>query len=183
MSKRPKHSAPSIEGLKNEFDEYKVFDDEFHIARLKVWYETFGAPKDMLYLGGIPAAIALHELRIAYVLGLNLSTIMTAHIFIEQVLGSSLIISGSTKKGESGLGAIIQTLIDSGDIEQHTAESLNELRMIRIAYFHSHEGLKTRGFMGRWLKSESSDPYELSDQDAYKAITAVADLIWENNQV
>ena len=83
---------------------------------------------------------------------------------------------------KTGLGSIIQTLKESGNIESHPAGSLDELRKIRIAYFHSHEGLKERSFMGRWIESGTSDPFEFTDHDAYKAVVAVADLFWDNDE-
>jgi len=178
---RAKWTTPEESELVEELQSFKVFDDKRHLPRLRTIHEEFGPSTDMLFPGGIPAAIALHELKLAYIMCLDISAIMASHIFVEQVLGGSLIMSGYEKEAEGGLSSIIKTLLKHEALNDEVAISLHKLKNIRISYFHAHTGLKERSYMGRWMKSGTKDPYEFVEQDAKICIQAVVDLLRYHN--
>ena len=56
------------------------------------------------------------------------------------------------KIAEGGLGKLAATSFERKYISKETFDRLNELRLMRIAYFHSHIGLNKRGAMHRYLE-------------------------------
>jgi hypothetical protein len=49
------------------------------------------------------------------------------------------------------LGKLAATSLERGHISKEIFDHLNKLRLMRIAYFHSHVGLNKRGAMSRYL--------------------------------
>ncbi|MEP2706149.1 MAG: hypothetical protein ABJQ71_18900 [Roseibium sp.] len=131
----------------------------------------------MFLVGGTPALTALNEMQSPYIWGNFLSVIDNAHIFVEQTLGGSLILSGQDKAAEGGLAAVVARSLDYGLIDQEIADRVDELRRMRIAYSHAHVGLKERSYMGRLISKENTLDWEMIQQDAKDAIIIVVDLL------
>jgi hypothetical protein len=81
---------------------------------------------------------------------------------------------------EGGLSKIIAASIDRGSISKQLAERLHELRLMRIAYFHSHVGLNKRGAMTRML-SKRLHGAKLHRRDALDALRIVHQFLNETS--
>ncbi|MBW4516301.1 MAG: hypothetical protein KME11_13895 [Timaviella obliquedivisa GSE-PSE-MK23-08B] len=66
------------------------------LERYKFIWEEFGAPTDMLLAGGIPAIFALNEMKIAFINGQYMATVLLAQVFIEHSLGGYFATSDNT---------------------------------------------------------------------------------------
>ena len=73
---------------------------------------------------------------------------------------------------EGGLGKIIAASFERGYISKDLSDRLNELRKMRIAYFHSHVGLKQRSAMKRVLDKKLYGE-KLHRSDALEAIKII----------
>lgn len=134
----------------------KMVDDDFRfqrkgaIKRTSDVFKLFGPPRSMFFAGTMTAD-AYHEMINSYICGLYLSTIFAAHTLIESALAFNFAISSEDKIAEGGLGKLAATSLKRGHISKETFDLLNELRLMRIAYFHSHVGLNKRGAMHRYF--------------------------------
>ena len=144
--------------------------------RLGCILDIFGEPREVLLMGGQAAWFALEELWRSYIDGNFLAVMLLSHVFAEQSLGGSLILAGTDRKiSEGGLKKIADELRSSGQIDDTAFALLDELRRMRIAYTHPHEGLPERSHMKRILNSKLG-PFELLESDAKMCLTIVADV-------
>ncbi len=148
------------------------------IARTKQIYRLFGPPRDMMFTG-IMTADTYFEMINAYIFGLYISTVFAAHALIESALSFGFMFNLEDEAiAEGGLGKIIAASFERGHISKELADRLNELRIMRIAYFHSHVGLKQRGAMKRVLDKKLYG-VKLHRSDAMNAITIVHQFLNE----
>jgi hypothetical protein len=127
------------------------YDRRGVVARTKQIYRLFGPPRDMIF-SGVMTADAYFEMINAYILGLYISTVFAAHALIESSLSFNFMFNSKDEAiAEGGLGKIVAASFHRGHISKDLSDRLNELRIMRIAYFHSHVGLKQRSVMRRYL--------------------------------
>jgi len=105
----------------------------------------------MLFAGTMTAD-AYYEMINSYICGLYLSTIFSAHTLIESALAFNFAISSEDRIAEGGLGKLAAASLEREHISKEIFDRLDELRLMRIAYFHSHVGLNKRSAMHRYLE-------------------------------
>ena len=169
--------TPPEEELSEYITELDNESRSIRLDRVKFLYQEFGPSSDLILVGPTPAYFALVDISTTFMNGAFLSTIMAAHIFAEQSLGASLILVGDEQDAEGGLGRIITRALSNRMINENIATRLNELKNIRIAYFHAHAGAKKRSFIGRFLTLKDPDLERVVENDAKEAIRIVVDLI------
>ena len=151
------------------------------IGRTKEIYRLFGPPRDMLFSGGVITADAYFEMIAAYIFGLYLSTVFAAHALVESALSFDFMFDSDDEIiAEGGLSKIITASFERGYISKELSNRLNELRMMRIAYFHSHVGLKKRSAMKRYLDKKLYG-VKLHRRDAMDALKIVHELLNETS--
>ena len=175
--KRFRWKVPSSDELRDQIREIDSESIEFRVKRLSFLIEEFGPPVDMLLSGGVPALMSLYDLKASYLHGNDLSVVMAAHIFVEQILGGALILAGHDREAEGGLAAIIEKATELRIIDESVSKRLDELRRMRIAYFHAHVGMKDRSHLGRLKASGHFDSDKLIEDDAEEAIRVIVDLL------
>jgi hypothetical protein len=150
------------------------------VARTKQIYRLFGPPRGMMF-SGVMTADTYFEMIDAYIFGLYISTVFAAHALIESSLSFGFMFdSGDEAIAEGGLAKIIAASFERGHISKELADRLNELRIMRIAYFHSHVGLKQRSAMKRILDKKLYG-VKLHRTDAVDAIKIVHQFLNETS--
>ena len=163
-----------------DFRDSLIYTDELTLSerteRLAKIYSTFGEAKDMLFLGGPVAFHAIEEIFRSYIEGNFLSVVLLTHVFAENTLGSSLIMSSHPKEiTERGFKKIIDQCLEDGEINSDDHAQLDELRKMRVAYTHPHEGIPKRSHMNRILDS-GLPPEDLLLKDANQCLEILADV-------
>lgn len=150
------------------------------VARTKQIYRLFGPPRDMMFSGTMTAD-TYFEMINAYIFGLYLSTVFAAHALIESSLSFGFMFNSEDESiAEGGLSKIIAASFERGHISKDLSDRLNELRIMRIAYFHSHVGLKKRSAMKRVLNKRLYG-VKLHHRDAMDAIKIVHQFLNETS--
>jgi hypothetical protein len=151
------------------------------IARTKLIYKLFGPPRSMLF-GGVMTADAYREMITSYIFGNYLATIFVSHAFVESTLGFIFIMSFGTdeKVAEAGLASMLDSAEKHGWISKKLRDRLDEIRRIRIAYFHSHIGMNKRSAMKRYI-TENNFGYKQHRRDAEAALIIVREYLEETS--
>jgi len=174
--KRKTGVIPSDAELRDLLRKHDRRTERSRIARIRYFNRYFGAPRDMLLMGGISSYYALVELELCYVQGAYLGTILCCQAFAENVLGGQLILMMEDQAAEAGFSAIVQRAVARKIIDKKMSEKLIELNKMRISYGHVHVGLRSRSHMKRILDG-GLDPMKLLIRDSKKAIKTIAQLI------
>jgi hypothetical protein len=146
------------------------------IARTKEIYRLFGPSRSMMF-SGVLTADAYYEMLNAYIFGLYISTVFAAHALIESTLSFGFIFDADDESiAEGGLSKIIEASLSRGHISKELSARLHELRLIRIAYFHSHVGLSQRSAMKRYL-DKGLYGAKLQRRDAQTALRIVHEYL------
>lgn len=150
------------------------------ISRTKLVYKLFGPPRSMLFAGTMTAA-TYYEMMRSYISGNFLAAIFSAHALVESMLGFAFITtSGDESIAEGGFARMINVAYDRGWISSYLHHQLEELRRMRIAYFHTHVGLNVRGAMKRYLDKKGYG-YQQHQRDAKEALRVVHEFLRENS--
>lgn len=121
--------------------------------------------------------LANHEMRWTFVEGHFMATVLTAQVFAEQTLGSQLILAGEDEAAEGGMASILRRSLELDWISEHLAARVRELHRMRIAYGHTHVGLKNRSLMKRFIDAKAVDIWEYSEAEARSALQIVVDIL------
>jgi hypothetical protein len=150
------------------------------LARTKQIYRLFGPPRDLMF-SGVMTADTYFEMINAYIFGLFISTVFAAHALIESSLSFGFMFDSEDESiAEGGLSKIIKASFERGHISKDLSDRLNELRIMRIAYFHSHVGLNKRSAMKRVLDKKLYGA-KLHRCDAMDAIKIVHQFLNETS--
>lgn len=150
---------------------------DHRLERYKFVYKEFGPSVDMLLVGGIPAMFAIHELKLSYIDGCYMATVLLTQSFIEHSLGSFFLMSGDDKTVKKGFANLINEALSIAQIDNELAKKLHELRKMRNPYTHPNPGITSRSYMGRMKEKATYDPETLAEQDAKLAIQIVVDFL------
>lgn len=156
------------------------YDRKGLVARTKQVYRLFGPPRGMMF-SGVMTADTYFEMINAYIFGLYISTVFAAHALMESSLSFGFMFDSKDETiAEGGLGKIIAASLERGHISKGLADRLNELRIMRIAYFHSHVDLKPKSAMKRIIDKQLYG-VRLHRHDAVEAIKIVHEFLNETS--
>jgi hypothetical protein len=181
MKRRHYFKTPSQEFIERSTDEEYRRERPGIIHRTKFIYKLFGPPRSTLF-GGVMTADAYHEMITSYIFRNYLSVIFVTHTFIESSLGFRFIMNfGADEKiAEAGLAKMLNVAYDRGWISRELRNQIDELRRMRIAYFHTHVGMNERGAMKRYL-TQKEFGYKQHRRDAEKALRIAHDYLREDS--
>lgn len=184
---RSEWPLPPDSELQAQIEEYYHTSIHERLERYKFVWRKFGPSADMLLVGGIPAMLALYELRLCFIEGHYLACVLLAQTFIEHSLGGAYIMAGDERIAEQGFAKLIDRASADNLIEPELATQLHELRLMRNPYIHPKAGLGTRTYMGRLLeyqRNSSRDmmPEDMTRQDAEYAIQIIVDFMRAGSQ-
>jgi hypothetical protein len=180
MKRKKYFKLPPNGVIEQMIDETLGHDRPGSLSRTKEIYRLFGPPRSMMF-SGVLTADAYHEMINAYIFGLYISTVFAAHALLESALSFSFMFnSKDVSIAEGGLGRIIDASLARGHISKKMSERLHELRVMRIAYFHSHVGLNQRSAMKRYLDTGLYGA-KLHRKDAQQALKIVNEYLNETS--
>jgi hypothetical protein len=180
MKRKRYFKLPPNTVIERMTDSSLSYDRRGVIARTKQIFRLFGPPRDMMF-SGVMTSDTYFEMINAYILGLYISTVFAAHALIESSLSFGFMFNSEDEAiAEGGLGKIIAASFERGHISKDLADRLNELRLMRIAYFHSHVGLKQRSAMKRTLDKKLYGE-KLHRSDAMDTIKIVHEFLNETS--
>ena len=179
--KRRYFKIPSHKFIERSTDKEYRRERRGIIARTKLIYKLFGPPRSRLF-GGIMTADTYHEMITSYIFGNYLSTIFVTNALVESTLGFKFIMNFGTdeKIAEAGLAKMLDVAHSRGWFSSALRDQLDELRRMRIAYFHAHVGMNKRGAMKRYL-TEKDFGYRQHRRDAAKALKIVHEYLKEES--
>src|SRR5271166_2812938 len=90
----------------------------------------------VVMFGGMGSAQALTEIRLAYIHGLYLSTVLLALVCIERELAGILHIGGDDRAAKDRLEQLLTNGRAEGIITDREFQIFNDLREIRNSYAH-----------------------------------------------
>jgi hypothetical protein len=180
MKRKKYFKLPPNSVIERMTDESLQHDRRGTVKRTKEIYRLFGPPRSMMF-SGVLTADAHYEMLNAYILGLYISTVFAAHALIESALSFSYMFNADDESiAEGGLSKIIEASLARGHISNELSDRLHELRVMRIAYFHSHVGLNRRSAMKRYL-NKGLYGVKLHRRDALDALNIVHEFLNETS--
>lgn len=149
----------------------------YRTKRLKLLLEIFDSSETYLLLfGGDDSATAYRELRLAFVHGLYLATVILTLSVIEQELCGALYARGLDKSARSSLETLLDIALAQNEIDSVLFDRIHELRSIRNAYAHFRPPLHVTGTVRRALQRDA-DIHALSECEAVDALRLLAAFI------
>jgi hypothetical protein len=180
MKRKKYFKLPPNNVIERMTDESLQHDRRGSLSRTKEIYRLFGPPRSMMF-SGVLTADAYYEMLNAYIFGLYISTVFAAHALIESALSFSFMFNTDDEAiAEGGLSKIIEASLARGHISNQLSDRLHELRVMRIAYFHSHVGLNRRSAMKRYLDKRLHG-VKLHREDAKDALKIVHEFLNETS--
>jgi hypothetical protein len=180
MKRKKYFKLPPNSVIERMADKSLQHDRRGTVKRTKEIYRLFGPPRSMMF-SGVLTADAHYEMLNAYILGLYISTVFAAHALIESALSFSYMFNAADESiAEGGLSKIIEASLVRGHISNELSDRLHELRVMRIAYFHSHVGLNRRSAMKRYL-NKGLYGVKLHRRDALDALNIVHEFLNETS--
>ena len=92
--------------------------------------------EEMVFFGGLASAQAYIEIRLTYIHGLYLSTVLLALACIEQELAGALHIQGMDNAANARLEKLLKEGLTTGIITTGEFQTFNRLREVRNSYMH-----------------------------------------------
>ncbi len=180
---RAKYSVPTNEVLQSHIEVNNKLSSKERLERYKYVWREFGPPVDMLLGGGIQSFLAFEEIKLCYIEGFYLATVLLAQIFIENSLGAEYIIAGADKTVESGFYQIINKSLEDNRINKRLANKFHKLRRIRNTYIHPKGGTGPGTIIERIFEKikrgkSFTSIYKMAKEDSKEAISIVADYLF-----
>jgi hypothetical protein len=149
----------------------------YRAARLQVLLNVLHLPETgMMHMGGVTSMHALTELRLTYIHGLYLATVLLALVYIEQELAGSLHASGWDKAASARLEILLTEASNRGYLNTQEFEIFNRLREVRNAYAHYRNIMHPMSGIRRSV-AEETPVDELLEVDALQAVRGVASFV------
>ena len=168
-----RHNADLIAWLESDEADSRPYRAE----RLRTLVDTVKLPEaGVMHWGGATSLYALTELRIAYIHGLYLSTVLLALTFIEQELAGVLHASGWDKAASARLETLLTESLARGFLNETESEGFHRLRVVRNACAHYRIIADPMSSTQRSVAEEIPNEF-LLEKDAVRALRSVASYI------
>lgn len=146
------------------------------LARIKYLRSLYPAEQDTLLFGGVLVPVALHEMQLAYVFGLDLACVLSAQVVLEHLLDGVLNVYAGAEREKSGLYVLAQNAFDLGFISSAEHQAIDSLRKLRNPYTHP-QPVMSDGCMIRRQANSGLPTETIIQRDAEQAIATVIGLI------
>lgn len=148
----------------------------YRVERMQFLLDLFGQEAYMQFYGGVVPAHAFEELRLAYLNGLYISTVVVSQIVVEHILAGIFDLVGRTDMQGVGFQKLTEQALVDGYISEQEHSDLNRLRQLRNPYSHSKPMMHETCFMRRAAETDNHH-VELFKQDAEAALTIIARIL------
>ncbi len=146
------------------------------LVRLKYVHNVYPIEQGTFLFGGPVVSVALHEMQLSYIFGLDLACVLTAQVVLEHLLDGLLGFDGSSDHDDSGLKVLAQQALDRGYISDLEYANIESLRRIRNPYVHARPMMADGCLIRR--TAEANIPMEnVIEQDAQLALTTVIGIL------
>lgn len=138
------------------------------IRRLRFVQKAYGPERGRLRFGGPDSVRLFEEMRLAYVNGLYLSTVVAAGAYVESNVAATLYVLGNSpnvpwsysakKVNEFSFAGLLRTAREHGLVDDSTYQKYDLLRQLRNSYVHPTQGKPWANSSGRAYAGESVLP-------------------------
>lgn len=149
----------------------------YRAERLDELLSIFDSPREnVLFRGGTISHQSYTELRLAFIHGLYLSTVLLALACIEQELAGEQYAQGMDDAARTNLENLLHEAKRSGDIDDELFDEINQLRVVRNSYAHYRPPTHLKSYIQRSVR-QVDQSIDLSKADALKALHVLAKFI------
>ena len=145
---------------------------EWRARRLKYLLDAIQPPKEGMFFQGEESFHSFNEVRLAYIHGLYLATVLLSLACIEREVAGRLYAMGWEKAKGAKLEELISKAHEQGIISNEESDTFQRLRRVRNSYAHFKPPLASSSLTGRAL-DQNTLPNEVLMVDAQKAIEAL----------
>lgn len=163
--------APTIVELRDWLEQDEAGTRSSRAERLSKLLATLPG-EDMVFLGGLTSAQVYTEIKLAYVYGLYLSTILLALACLEQELAGALYIRGINNAANAKLEDLLKKCLNQSIITKEEFETFSHLREIRNSYTHFRPPTHPTAWVRRAMETDISID-EILESDAIGALSAL----------
>jgi hypothetical protein len=132
--------------------------------------------EEMVFFGGLASAQAYIEIRLAYIHGLYLSTVLLALACIEQELAGALHIRGMDSAANAKLEKLLTEGLTLGIITSGEFQTFNRLREVRNSYTHYRPPTHRTAWARRAMATDIPID-DILEADAVGALSALGAFI------
>jgi predicted XRE-type DNA-binding protein len=171
--KRPKRPKDLVKWL--EYDEAR--SRPYRAARLRTLLDCLGHSDDgTLFWGGTNSFQAFVELKLAYIHGLYLATVLLSLSCIEQEIAGSFHAGGMDDAATATLSSLLDVALEQHFITKAEYEAFNRLRAVRNSYTHFRAPMHRTHIAQRALASDTSLD-EVLESDALLGVKAITSFL------
>ena len=145
---------------------------EWRARRLRYFLEAIESPEERMFFQGEESMHSFNEVRLAYVHGLYLATVLLSLACIEREMAGRLYAVGWEKAKDAKLEELLSKAHERGIISDEESDTFQRLRRVRNSYAHFKLPLDSSSLIGRAL-DQNTLPNEVLMVDAQKAIEAL----------
>jgi hypothetical protein len=168
------HPVPKPSKLEKALQKYDRDSFLDRLSRLKVINTVW--PKDIYVAGDMEFVYAIGEIKMCYIDGQFLATIILTQAVIEKVFFNLFVGKDLKAEAKEGLNNMIQFAKGKDIIHDSILEMIDKLRIIRNPIIHYKECVNPQGLSLRAFQ-ERSQPYELLEKDAEEGIRVLGYII------
>lgn len=167
--------------LEKWLEEDEAKSRPYRAARLRTVLAALGPPEDnAIFWGGISPFQAFSELKLAYIHGLYLATVLLALSIIEQEIAGSLHAAGDNEAATANLSSLLDAAREHRVITDAEYRAFNRLRDIRNSYAHFRSPMH-RTWIARRAVAKNTDLDGVLKSDATLGLKAVSSFIARRN--
>jgi hypothetical protein len=132
--------------------------------------------EEMVFFGGLASAQTYIEIRLAYIHGLYLSTVLLALACIEQELAGALHIRGMESAANARLEKLLKDGLTTGVITTHEFQTFDHLREVRNSYTHFRPPTHRTAWARRAMATDTPID-DILEADAAGALSALSSFL------
>lgn len=132
--------------------------------------------EEMVFFGGLSSAQAYTEIRLAYIHGLYLSTVLLALTCIEQELAGALHIQGMESAANARLEKLLKEGLTKGTITTEEFQTFDHLREVRNSYTHFRSPTHRTAWTRRAIVTDTPID-DVLEADATGALSALGSFL------
>ena len=167
--------SPTIAELQDWLKQDEVVSRSHRAERLSKQLAVL-PDEEMVFFGGLASAQAYIEIRLAYINGLYLSTVLLALACIEQELAGALHMSGMDSAANARLEKLLKEGLSRGIITIEEFRTFNRLREVRNSYTHFRPPTHRSAWTTRAIATQTPI-HDILEADAIAALSALGSFI------
>ena len=165
-------SQTDIEELITWLETDEAASREWRARRLRHLLEAIKPPKEGMFFLGEESFHSFNEVRLAYIHGLYLATVLLSLACIEREVAGRLYAAGWEEAKGAKLEKLLPKAHEQGIISDSESDTFQRLRRVRNSYAHFKPPLHSSSLTGRAV-DQNVLPNEVLMVDAQKAVEAL----------